>query len=76
MEASEQDVDEILLDPSDPESKIYIRSGILGKMKEDLISFLKRRKSTFAWKHEDMTGISKDIITHKLGIDRSIKPIH
>ncbi|KAJ0766237.1 putative nucleotidyltransferase, Ribonuclease H [Helianthus annuus] len=23
-----------------------------------------------------MTGISKDIITHKLGIDRSIKPIH
>ncbi|KAJ0626412.1 hypothetical protein HanHA89_Chr01g0012871 [Helianthus annuus] len=45
-------------------------------MKEDIISFLKRRKSTFAWKHEDMTGISKDIITHKLGIDRSIKPIH
>ena len=76
MEAREQDVDEILLDPSDPESKIYIGSGILGKMKEDLISFLKRRKSTFAWKHEDMTGISKDIITHKLGIDRSIKPIH
>ncbi|KAJ0885359.1 hypothetical protein HanPSC8_Chr10g0444391 [Helianthus annuus] len=31
--------------------------------------------STFAWKHEDMTGISKDIITHKLGIDRSFKPI-
>uniref|UniRef100_A0A251UX97 Uncharacterized protein n=1 Tax=Helianthus annuus TaxID=4232 RepID=A0A251UX97_HELAN len=41
-------------------------------MKEDIVSFLKRRKSTFAWKHEDMTGISKDIITHKLGIDRSL----
>ncbi|KAJ0509715.1 putative nucleotidyltransferase, Ribonuclease H [Helianthus annuus] len=30
---------------------------------------------TFAWKHEDMTGISKDVITHKLGIDRSFKPV-
>ena len=76
MEAREQDVVEILMDPGDPESKIYIGSGILGKMKEDLISFLKRRKTTFALKHEDMTGISKDIITQKLGIDRSFKPIH
>ena len=59
MEAREQDVVEILMDPDDPEYKIYIGSGILGKMKEDLISFLKRRKTTFAWKHEDMTGISK-----------------
>ena len=64
------------MDPHDPESRIYIGSGILGEMKEGLISFLKRRKTTFAWKHEDMTGISKDIITYKLGIDRSFKPIH
>ena len=72
MEAREQDVVEILMDPGDPESKVYIGSGILG----EIISFLKRRKTTFAWKHEDMTGISKDVITHKLGIDRSFKPIH
>ena len=76
MEAIEQDVVEILMDPDDPESKVYIGSGILGEMKEELISFLKTRKTTFAWKHEDMTGISKDVITHKLGIDRSVKPIH
>jgi len=31
--------------------------------------------STFAWKHEDMTGISTDVITHKHGIDKSFKPI-
>ena len=76
MEAREQDVEEILMDPHDPESKIYIGSGILGKTEEDLVSFLKRGKATFAWKHEDMTGISKDRITHKLGIDRSFKLIH
>ena len=64
------------MDPHDPESKVYLESGILGKIEEDLVSFLKRGKTTFKWKHEDMTGISKDIITHKLGIDRSFKPIH
>ena len=44
-------------------------------IEHSLISFLKCRMSTFAWKHEDMTGISKDVITHKLGIDKSFKPI-
>lgn len=67
---------DILLNPQDPESKVLIGSGILSDIEQDLISFLKRRKTTFAWKHDDMTGISKDIITHKLGIDRSFKPIH
>ncbi|KAJ0528319.1 putative DNA/RNA polymerase superfamily [Helianthus annuus] len=76
MEAREQDVKDILMDPHDPESKIFIGSGILSNIEQDLVSFLKRRKTIFAWKHEDMTGISKDIITHKLGIDRSFKPIH
>ena len=40
------------------------------------MNFLKSRKSTFVWKHEDMTGISKNIITHKLGIDKNYRPIH
>ena len=31
--------------------------------------------SIFAWKHENITGIAKDIITHKLEIDRSYKPL-
>ena len=64
------------MDPQDPESKIFIGSGMLKEIEKDLISFLKKRRATFAWKHEDMTGISKDVITHKLGIDRSFKPIH
>ena len=76
MEAREQDVKEVSLDPEDPEVKVLVGSGILSDIEQDLVSFLKRRKSTFAWKHEDMTGISKDIITHKLGIDKSFRPVH
>ena len=76
MEAREQDIKEVSLDPEDPEVKVFIGSGILSDIEQDLISFLKRRKSTFAWKHEDMTCISKDITTHKLGIDKSFRPMH
>ncbi|KAK1421700.1 hypothetical protein QVD17_24249 [Tagetes erecta] len=74
--SGEQDVKEILLEPEDPESKLFIGSGIQTDIEQDLISFLKRRKSTFTWKHEDMIGISKDIITYKLGVDPSFRPIH
>ena len=48
MEAREQDVKDILLDPMDPESKVYIGSGILDNIEQYLISFLKQRKSTFS----------------------------
>ena len=58
MEAREQDVKDIMLNPEDPESKIFIGSGILDSIEQDLVSFLERRKSTFAWKHENMTGES------------------
>ncbi|KAJ9557157.1 hypothetical protein OSB04_011771 [Centaurea solstitialis] len=29
----------------------------------------------FAWSHEDMVGIDPDIISHKLNVDPSFKPI-
>jgi len=76
METKEKDVKEVFLDPSDPDVKVLIGTGIPEDIKQQLVNFLKSRKSTFAWKHEDMTSISKNIITHKLGIDKSYRPIH
>ena len=76
MEAREQDIKEVSLDPEDPDIKVLVGSEIQENIKKDLLAFLKRRRSTLAWKHEDITGISKDIITHKLGIDKSFRPIH
>ncbi|KAI3819390.1 hypothetical protein L1987_13221 [Smallanthus sonchifolius] len=56
--------------------QILVGSNIPEDIEEDILNFLRGRKATFAWKHEDMTGIFKDIITHKLGIDKSFRPIH
>ena len=72
----ERDVKEVTLNLEDPEAKILIGSSIPEQIKQDLMKFLKARSMTFAWKHEDMTGIDKNIITHKLIIDPSFKPIH
>jgi len=72
---ADQDVKEICLIPEDPEVKVLVGVKIKPDLEKDMIEFLRNRKSTFAWKQEDMTGISKDIITHKLGIDKSFRPV-
>ena len=75
MEASDQDVKKTILDQDNADISVLVGANIPQDIENQLTNFLKCRMSTFAWKHEDMTGISKDIITHKLGIDKSFRPI-
>ena len=44
-------------------------------IKEQLISFLQENADCFAWTHEDMVGIDPNVISHKLNIDSTFKPI-
>ncbi|KAM1696120.1 hypothetical protein ACFXTN_027679 [Malus domestica] len=39
------------------------------------ISFLQENTEVFAWSYEDMSGISPDIICHRLSIDPKTKPV-
>ena len=43
--------------------------------KEKMISFLRANQDVFAWKHEDMPGIDRKIIQHRLNINLECKPI-
>ena len=58
-----------------PEHLAYIGS----KLAEDLISLLshilKQNKDVFAWKQADMGGIDPAIITHRLNVGPSFKPV-
>lgn len=38
-------------------------------MHEQVTNFLKTNQDLFAWAYEEMTGISLDVITHKLNVD-------
>ena len=44
-------------------------------MRTRLIQFLKENLDVFAWSHEDMPGISPEIILHRLNENLERKPV-
>ena len=57
------------------EHLVYIESKLAKDVRDLLIHFLKQNIEVFAWKQEDMGGINPAIITHKLNISPSFKPV-
>ncbi|XP_024011113.1 uncharacterized protein LOC112086428 [Eutrema salsugineum] len=68
-------VDQVCIDPTDPEKCVGIGAELDNSIREALISFLQKNVSTFAWNISDMPGINPDITCHKLNIDPTYKPI-
>ena len=44
-------------------------------MRAKLIQFLKKNLDVFTWSHEDMSGISPEVIQHKLNVNPKRKPV-
>ena len=40
-----------------------------------VVQFLKENLDVFTWSHEDMPGISPEVIQHKLNMDPKRKPV-
>ena len=58
-----------------PEHLAYIGSKLAEDLRSLLIHFLKQNKNVFSWKQEDMGGIDPAIITHRLNVSPSFKPV-
>uniref|UniRef100_A0A2N9FNL6 Uncharacterized protein n=1 Tax=Fagus sylvatica TaxID=28930 RepID=A0A2N9FNL6_FAGSY len=69
------ELDTIELEDGRPERTTKIGADLSPEMKESLVQFLKDNKDVFAWSHEDMPGINPSIISHKLNVDPSLRPI-
>ena len=69
-----EELEPVLLD-DDPEHLSYIGSKLAEDLKNPLIHFLRRYKDVFAWKQADMGGIDPTVITHRLNVSPSFKPI-
>uniref|UniRef100_A0A2N9FSH1 Uncharacterized protein n=1 Tax=Fagus sylvatica TaxID=28930 RepID=A0A2N9FSH1_FAGSY len=69
------ELDTIELEDGRPERTTKIGADLPPKIKESLVQFLKDNKDVFAWSHEDMPGINPSIISHKLNVDPSLRPI-
>ena len=58
-----------------PEHLAYVGSKLAEDLRSLLIHFLKQNKDVFTWKQEDMGGIDPVIITHRLNVSPSFKPV-
>ena len=68
-------LEDIPLDENDPKKSTRIGADLEEKIKKDLIRFLNENIDVFAWSHEDMLGIDPSVITHRLNIYPSSKPV-
>ncbi|XP_057755326.1 uncharacterized protein LOC130974464 [Arachis stenosperma] len=59
----------------DPTKFTFIGTSIDNKDKEKLISFLRQNTDLFAWTFEDMPGINPSVITHKLAVSPTARPV-
>lgn len=68
-------LEDISLDEDNPERCTRVGADLEEKIKKDLVQFLKKNIDVFAWSHEDMPGIDPSVITHRLNVCPSSKPV-
>ena len=59
----------------EPAKTTKVRTNLSIEIRKKLIQFLKENLDVFAWSHEDIPGISTEIIQHRLNVDLERKPI-
>jgi hypothetical protein len=57
------------VNPNNPDKKLRISDNLDPKKEFALITFLRNNLDVFAWKISNMSGIPREVIEHKLGID-------
>ena len=68
-------LEDMPLDEDDPGKSTRIGADLEGKIKKGLICFLRKNIDVFAWSHEDMPSIDPSVITHRLNVHPSSKPV-
>ena len=68
-------LEDVLLKEDDLEKFTRIGTSMKEKAKKDLVQFLRKSIDIFAWSHDDMPRIDQSVITHKLNVYPSSKPI-
>ncbi|CAA0824155.1 Unknown protein, partial [Striga hermonthica] len=70
-----EDVELVYIDEPVFHKSLRIGSHLQEPLRSELISFLKQNSDVFAWKHEDMKGIDPGVASHKLNLDRTVRPV-
>ena len=68
-------LEDISLDKKNLKGSTRVGADLEGRIKKDLICFLRKSIDVFAWSQEDMPGIDLSVITHRLNVCPSSKPM-
>ena len=70
-----EDLEEIQLDSNHPDQTVKIGTFMGPEVRNQLIKFLQEHKATFAWSTDDMIGVDSNVISHKLNVDPTYRPV-
>ncbi|CAH9086678.1 unnamed protein product [Cuscuta epithymum] len=70
-----EETEDFLLDPAKPERVLKIGAKLPEDLKTGITEALRAYSIVFAWGPEDMPGIDRRVITHRLAVDPSAKPV-
>ena len=68
-------LEDIPLEEGNLEKFTRIGTSMKEKTKQDLVQFLRENIDVFAWSYKDMPGIDPSVITHRLNVYPSSKPV-
>ncbi|XP_019163604.1 PREDICTED: uncharacterized protein LOC109159946 [Ipomoea nil] len=69
------ELEEIEIDPAQPGRRVRIGVGLPEKLKGEIVKVLQEHRLVFAWGPEDMPGVDRSIISHRLAVDPEHRPI-
>ncbi|XP_020107333.1 uncharacterized protein LOC109723399 [Ananas comosus] len=65
---------EVNLGSDEDKRSTYISAKLSAQQQEELKALLKEYKYCFAWSYEEMPGLSREIVEHRLPIKKGFKP--
>uniref|UniRef100_A0A2N9H5N8 Uncharacterized protein n=1 Tax=Fagus sylvatica TaxID=28930 RepID=A0A2N9H5N8_FAGSY len=70
-----EELEEIVLIEGDEKKITRIGTSMAKEIRASVVSFLRGNADVFAWSHDDMPGISTEVISHKLNVNPSTPPV-
>ena len=70
-----EDIVQIVLDPKLPDRLVGVGSLLRPDLQKELVQFLRQNQDVFAWRHEDMPRIDPRVMSHRLNVDPSVRPV-
>ena len=70
-----EDLFDLLMDDKEPSKVLKLGRSLSEELQKVSSEFLKQNLDVFAWANSDMKGIDSNVMSHRLNIDPSKKPI-